>query len=115
MRERKEALGLSYDRLASRSVDPETGEAAVKYSWLHRLATGLPVQAPSLAQLRGLAAGLEVPLARVQEAAGAEFFGIDTVWSTSGEARALVERADRLTPEQREQLVRLLDTFAPSD
>ncbi|MBT2449433.1 XRE family transcriptional regulator [Streptomyces sp. ISL-43] len=111
VRERKGALGLSYDRLAARCIDPESGEQAVKSSWLHRLATDLPVQTPDYAALRGLAAGLDVPLGRVQDAAGAEFFGIDVVWSASGEARALVEGADKLTPTQREQLQRLVDSF----
>ena len=113
VRDRKQSLGLSYDKLAAQCVDPETGEQAVRYSWLHRLATGAPVQAPDLPQLRGLAAGLKVTLRSVQEAAGAEFFGIDTVWSASGEARALAERADQMTPEQRQQLLALIDTFAP--
>ncbi|WP_063756107.1 hypothetical protein [Streptomyces sp. NRRL B-24720] len=115
VRDRKATLGLSFEKLAVRCVDPESGAQTIKSSWLHRLATDLSVQAPDLAQLRGLAVGLQVPLYRVQDAAGAEFFGIDTVWSASGEARALVERADRMTPEQREQLMRLLDTFAPPE
>lgn len=113
VRERKATLGLSFEKLAARCIDPDTGEQTIKSSWLHRLATDLSVQAPDLPQLRGLAAGIQVPLYRVQDAAGAEFFGIDTVWSASGEARALVQRADRMTQEQREQLMRLLDTFAP--
>lgn len=111
VRERKAALGLSYDRLASRCVDPATGEQAVKSSWLHRLATDLPVQIPDYPMLRGLSAGLEVPLGRVQDAAGAEFFGMDVVWSASGEARALVEDADKLTPTQREQVRRLIESI----
>ncbi|MEV1094735.1 XRE family transcriptional regulator [Streptomyces sp. NPDC049952] len=111
VRARKAELDLSYEKLAVRCVDPETGSQTVKSSWLHRLATYLPVQAPDLPALRGLAAGLDVPLGRVQDAAGAQFFGIDVVWSASGDARALVERADRMTAEQREQLMRLLDTF----
>lgn len=111
VRERKAELGLSYQKLAARCIDPETGEQTVRDSWLHRLATDLPVEPPKLPALRGMAAGLDVPLGRVQDAAAAEFFGMDTVWSASGEARALVERADRMTPQQREQLMRLLDTF----
>ncbi|MFD9369609.1 XRE family transcriptional regulator [Streptomyces sp. NPDC060020] len=111
VRERKAALGLSYDRLAARCVDPESGEQTIKSSWLHRLATNLAVQIPDYAMLRGLAAGLDVPLGRIQDAAGAEFFGMDVVWSASGEARALVEGADKLTPTQREQLQRLIESF----
>ncbi|MFE4679175.1 XRE family transcriptional regulator [Streptomyces sp. NPDC056723] len=113
VRERRAALGLSYEKLAARCIDPETGTQPVKGSWLHRVETNLSIQAPDLPQLRGLAAGLDIPLGRVQDAAGSEFFGIDAVWSVSGDARALVERADRMTPEQRDQLMRLLDTFAP--
>lgn len=115
VRERKETLGLSYARLAKRCLDPETGEQSVRDSWLHRLATGLPVQAPELSALRGLAAGLSVPLGRIQDAAGAQFFGIDTVWAAGGEARALVERADKLSPEQRAKLLDLMDVIAPGD
>jgi transcriptional regulator with XRE-family HTH domain len=111
VRERKAALGLSYDRLAARCIDPDSGGQSIKSSWLHRLATDLPVQIPDYAMLRGLAAGLDVPLGRVQDAAGAEFFGMDVVWSASGEARALIQSAETLTPTQREQLQRLLDSF----
>ncbi|MET9465848.1 hypothetical protein ABZY44_13775 [Streptomyces sp. NPDC006544] len=110
-RDRKNALGLSYERLAARCIDPETGERTVKSSWLHRLATDLPVQIPDYPMLRGLAVGLDVPLGRVQDAAGAEFFGVDVEWSASGEARALIESAAPLTPTQREQLQRLIESF----
>lgn len=113
VRDRKAALGLSYEKLAARCIDPETGKQSVKHSWLHRLATDQPVIAPDLPILRGLATGLGVPLGRVQDAAGSEFLGIDVVWSASGDARAWVERADRLTPQQREQILRLIDSFAP--
>ena len=111
VRDRKGVLGLSYERLAARCIDPETGTQTVKPSWLHRLATDLPVQIPDFPMLRGLAAGLDVPLGRVQDAAGAEFFGMDVVWSASGEAQALVQSTETLTPTQREQLQRLLDSF----
>lgn len=110
VRDRKAVLGLSFERLAQRAIDPETGERTVKSSWLHRLANYMPVIPPALPQLQGLAAALGVPLETVQDAAGAQFLGIDTVWSASGEARAMVARAERMTPEQREQLMRFLDT-----
>lgn len=115
VRERKNKLGLSYARLSRRCIDPETGEQSVKDSWLHRLATGENVIPPELSTLRGLAVGLGVPLGTIQDAAGAQFFGIDTVWSAGGEARALVERADKLTPEQRAKLLALMDAFTPDE
>lgn len=112
VRDRKADLGLSYERLAKHCIDPKTGEQTVKYSWLHRLATGQPVIAPDLSQLRGLAEGMKVPLGRVQDAAAAQFFGIQAVWSDSGDARALVQQAEQLTPEQREAVRRLMETLA---
>lgn len=114
VRDRRAALGLSYEKLATRCIDVETG-VTLKGSWLHRLESGLPVTPPDLPQLRALARGLSVSLGAVQDAAGSEFFGIDSVWHASGQARALVARADRMTPEQLEQLMRLLDTFAPPE
>lgn len=115
VRNRKAEMGLSYERLAKHCIDPKTGEQTVKYSWLHRLATGQPVIAPDLSQLRGLAEGMKVPLARVQDAAAAQFFGIQAVWSSSGEARALALKAERLTPQEREVLKNFLDTFTPQE
>lgn len=115
VRHRKTEMGLSYERLAKHCIDPKTGEQTVKYSWLHRLATGQPVIAPDLPQLHGLAVGMKVPLARVQDAAAAQFFGIQAVWSSSGDARALALQAEPLTPEQRDAVRRLIETFAPQE
>ncbi|MDT0270295.1 helix-turn-helix transcriptional regulator [Streptomyces sp. DSM 44915] len=112
VRDRRAALGISLAALEKRAVDPESGDG-LKRSWLHRLETGEPVIPPQLPQLRALAAGLGAPLEQLQDAAAAQFFGIDAVYPASGDARALVERAERLTPDQRAQLLRLIDTFAP--
>jgi hypothetical protein len=114
VRERRAEQRLCLRGLEARTVDPATGEPLCKYSWINKLEKLLTVDTPSFPQLKALASGLELPLGRLQDAAGAQFFGIDTVWSASGEARALVSRADRLTPEQREQLIRLIETFTPS-
>lgn len=99
--ERKEELGLGYERLAARCIDPESGEQTVKSSWLHRLATGKPVEAPNYETLRGMAAGLDVPVGVLQDAASAQFFGVDPVFSETAEGRAFLADADRLTPAQR--------------
>ncbi|MFF7550876.1 helix-turn-helix domain-containing protein [Streptomyces canus] len=106
--ERKEAAGLSYERLAARCIDPESGEQTVKSSWLHRLATGKPVEAPGYEMLRGLAAGLGLPVGELQDAASAQFFGADKVFPESAEAQAFLEDADRLTPAQREVIRALM-------
>lgn len=110
--QRKEELGLGYERLAARCIDPESGEQTVKSSWLHRLGTGKPVEAPGYELLRGLAAGLGVPVAVLQDAASAEFFGAERVaFADSAEAQAFLEDADRLTPTQREAVRALIRSF----
>ncbi|MFF8679557.1 hypothetical protein ACF07F_16760 [Streptomyces sp. NPDC015237] len=106
--ERKEALGLGYQKLAARCLDPESGEQVVKASWLHRLVTGEPVEAPGYEMLRGMAAGLDVKVALLQDAASAQFFGTERVFSESAEAQAFLEDADRLSPQQREAIRTLM-------
>lgn len=105
---RKEELGLGYERLAARCIDPESGEQTVKHSWLHRLATGKTTEAPDYETLRGMAVGLGVPVAELQDAAGAQFFGSQKVFAESAEAQAFLEDADRLTPVQREAIRALM-------
>lgn len=112
IRERRAELGLSLEQFEARSIDPESG-ATVKRGWVHRLEKGDPVIPPRTPQLKALAAATSLPLERLQDAAGKQFFGIERVWAESGEASALLRRAGRLTEEQREQLMRLIDVFAP--
>ncbi|MEU0001528.1 multiprotein-bridging factor 1 family protein [Streptomyces microflavus] len=112
IRERRLVQGLSFAQLAERSVDPVTG-TQVKSGWLYRLESGESVIPPRVPQLRALAAGLNEPLSKLQDAAAAQFFGIERVWSESGEASALIRRTGELTQDQREQLLRLIDAFAP--
>jgi transcriptional regulator with XRE-family HTH domain len=113
VRLRRAALGLSLKEFAKRALDPETGEPTVTYSWVHRLETGLPVTPPQLPELIGISRAAEIDLEVAQDAAGQQFHGVDPVWSESREAKAYVRRLDALTPDQREQLMRFLDTFAP--
>lgn len=112
--QRKEEIGLGYERLAARCIDPESGEQTVKGSWLHRLATGENVEPPSYEMLRGMAAGLDVPVGALQDAAGAQFFGAEPVFSESAEARAFLADADRLTPAQRAAIRALMRSLNES-
>jgi hypothetical protein len=108
---RKEALRLSYEKLAARCVDPETGEQTVKGSWLHRIATRQPVQAPDVSQLRGMAAGLEVSLRRVQDAAGAQFFGMDAVYTDDEQVRTALYHFEGMSEEDRERVLALMEAW----
>jgi hypothetical protein len=110
--ERKNALNLSYAKLAVRCIHPDTGVQTVKDSWLHRVATGEPVQAPDFDMLLGMAAGLEVDVDVLQDAASAQFFGAQKVFTESAEAKAFLEDADRLTPTQREAVQALMRSLA---
>lgn len=109
--QRKEEIGLGYERLAARCIDPQSGEQTVKSSWLHRLATGKPTEAPDYPTLRGLEAGLGVPIAVLQDAASAQYFGTVKVFSESAEAQAFLEDADRLSPAQREAIRALMKSL----
>ncbi|WP_049566916.1 helix-turn-helix domain-containing protein [Streptomyces sp. SBT349] len=112
VRTRRQQLRLSLEKLSDASIDPETG-TQVKQSWIHRLEHGEPVNPPSLAQLRALALGLELRLSRMQDAAAAEYFGLERPWPESAEARDFAMVVEGLTLEQQVALERLLDAFFP--
>lgn len=112
VRAQRERLHLSYRSLAEACHDPES-DTGVSSGWIHRLETGKPVVPPELAVLRALAAGLQLPLARVQQAAGAQFFGLTSDQRYSIEALALAERLMQLSAEQRDALIGFLDAFLP--
>ncbi|MFD6874493.1 MULTISPECIES: hypothetical protein [unclassified Streptomyces] len=76
---------LTYEQLAHKSVDPETGyRPSPNLVW--RIASGAAIKVnPEL--VRAMAAGLELPLARVQAAAAFQFTGFVT--STLGAGKAV--------------------------
>lgn len=113
VRTRRAELRLSLRALEQRTAGPG-GEPVLKYGWLNRLEKAAPgLTIPNGVELDALARALSVPLARVQDAAGAQFWGVQTVWAPSGEARALAVAADELTDEQRAQIHRLIETMLP--
>lgn len=107
VRARRAELRLSYERLGDRCVDDRTG-TRVSGSWLHRLETGLPVIPPQLPQLRALASGLDLPLSRLQDAAGRQFLGLESV-HPSADVRILMRHAEELTPEDLAELVEIAE------
>ena len=65
----QEALdgGNSYQRLADRAIDPETGETVSK-PYLQRVVKNPPVNPPTPQMMRAIAAALDKPFRRIQEA-----------------------------------------------
>lgn len=114
IRRRRAALNESLDVFARKAVDPVSGERVTR-GWIVRLETGLPVNAPGYEELCALAAACELPVEALQDAAGAEFFGVDPLRSGSSEAKAYVHKLDQLPADQRERLLRLIDTLVPPD
>lgn len=114
IRRRRAELNKSLDQFAAAAVDPVSGER-VKRGWIHRLESGQPVTPPEVRQLRALAAACELPLEQLQDAAGSQFHGVDPLISGSTEAKAYVRKLDQLPAEQRERLLRLIDTLVPPE
>ncbi|MGW3570182.1 XRE family transcriptional regulator [Streptomyces sp. NPDC000941] len=113
VRARRAELRLSLRALADRCVDPEAGGGSlVKYSWIDRLEKRLPVIPPQLPELRALAAGLQLPLVMLQDAAGAQFLGIDSLRAQSGEVMALLAHAEELSPEDLAKVTAMVEAFA---
>ncbi|MBP5930212.1 XRE family transcriptional regulator [Streptomyces sp. LBUM 1479] len=106
-------LGLSYRRLADLCVDPEAEDESEARPWargtLENLIKGRRITAPTLPMLRALAVGLSLHLGQVQEAAGAQFLGIDSVWSQDGQARALVLGFREMSPEDQAKVLALIE------
>ncbi|WP_327724339.1 helix-turn-helix transcriptional regulator [Streptomyces europaeiscabiei] len=114
IRARRAELGKSLDKFAADAVDPISNERVTR-GWIYRLETGEPVTPPVFEELRALARAAEYPVERLQDAAGAQFHGVDPLRSGSSEARAYVHKLDRLPADQRDRLLQLIDTLVPPD
>ncbi|MFI8535312.1 hypothetical protein ACIGMX_34345 [Streptomyces aquilus] len=116
--DRMAELGLSYRRLEELCVDPEadpadavTAEPLWKRGTLENLVKRRKIQPPDFPRLRALHAGLGVPLAQVQAAAGSQFLGIDTVWSPDGKVRALVPGYAEMDDEDQAKVHALMEAY----
>ncbi|MFJ3786952.1 hypothetical protein [Streptomyces sp. NPDC090093] len=78
---RMKELDLSYRTLAGRTIDPDDPDNGPQWtrSTLENLVKGLRVKPPTPQKIRGLAAGLSLPVRLIQDAVRAQFFGIDSV------------------------------------
>ncbi|MBD3546795.1 XRE family transcriptional regulator [Streptomyces sp. JV180] len=120
VRRRMEELRLSFRVLTDRAVDPDAPDAGPQWAkgTLVNLVSGRAIKAPGPAQLRALAAALEVPLRALQDAAAAQWFGMETVTAHEGEGdletRLLVRRYQAMSPEDRRRLQIIAETYDPS-
>ncbi|SFK75248.1 hypothetical protein [Streptomyces pini] len=113
VRNRRAELNLSLRGLERRTVGDD-GEPVLKYGWLNRLEKAVPnLTPPFYEDLQALARALDLPLQRLQDAAGAQFFGIQSVWHPSGRARAIAVASDQLDERKQEQIYRLIETLLP--
>ena len=95
------------------SIDPETGEQPFRFGWVSKLERGESTDAPSAATLRGLAAGLSMPLRVLQEAAAAQYLDMESfIWSQDRTTRVLAAHIEEMTAEERRQLADIAETFA---
>ncbi|NXY93478.1 XRE family transcriptional regulator [Streptomyces sp. BR123] len=103
-------LALSYRSLAASCVDPEEPQGGPLWTrgTLQNLING-KIKAPGPAELRALAAGLDLPLRVVQDAAAAQYFDLDPVYGADQKVRAVVRHLADLSAEDLakvEQLIR---------
>ncbi|MFJ6561893.1 helix-turn-helix domain-containing protein [Streptomyces sp. NPDC091412] len=112
IKSRRAELRMGLDAFAARAVDPVTG-VRVKRGWIYRLESGEPVIPPQVEELRALAEACELALEVLQDAASSQFFGVDPLRSGSSEATAYVRKLDSIPADQRERLLRLIDTLVP--
>jgi transcriptional regulator with XRE-family HTH domain len=114
VRNKRAELRLTVRELADRSFDDIT-DTQVRPSWLSKVERGAEdLGAPKEGQLRALAAGLGLPLPILQDAAAAQFFGVETVRDEDTEARAMLLQIEGMSPEDRAKVRALLDAWGPS-
>lgn len=114
VRERMTELGLSLRKLEALctpdSAVDHPAESLWKRGTLDNLLKGAPrITAPDVTRLQVLAAALQLPLRTVQEAAGRQFHGIDTIWTRDGKVRALIAGFDELDAEDQRRVLALME------
>lgn len=113
VRARMAELGIGLRPLAAASIDPEAPGAGPLWTrgTLSNLLAGERVKAPRLPELRALAAGLTLPLRALQDAAGAQFLGIETVYAEDRQARALLRHFDQLSEADRAKVIAMVEAY----
>lgn len=114
VRTRRAEMGIALRPFAELCIDPETGTTQFTHGWVGKLEKNPgTLDVPKLPQLRALANGLKLPLRVIQEAAAAQFIGLDPgpLWTPGGEARIWLARMDELSPEDRKALAVLAESL----
>ncbi|MFE0039464.1 XRE family transcriptional regulator [Streptomyces sp. NPDC059015] len=113
VRDRMAELGIGLRPLAAASIDPENPAAGPLWTrpTIQKFLSGGKIKAPGPAELRALAAALQLPLRDVQDAAAAQYFGMDALYSSDGTVRAMVHDFEALSPEDRQKVIALMERF----
>lgn len=98
--------GQSLRLLAAACIDPDNPADGPLWTrgTLENLTKARVIKAPTEAQLRALAAGLNLPQLAVQRAAAAQFFGMTEQWNEDHDTRILIARIEELDKEGIEEL-----------
>ncbi|MFE9855498.1 hypothetical protein [Streptomyces sp. NPDC005780] len=93
--------GLSYQDMANRAIDHETGTRLVKQA-LQKLVKTPPVNPPLLPQLKAIANGTGVPLRRVKEAAADQWLDYEAteLAGYGDEVRIIVSHLGGMSPQE---------------
>lgn len=108
--------GDSYQQLADRATDPETGETVSK-PYLQKLATGGVTTAPSSARLRAVAAALRLPLTVVQRAAAVQYldYRATELAGYDDDVRVIVAHLAGMDAGQKRRWRRMIEAAEQSD
>ncbi|WKV74763.1 helix-turn-helix domain-containing protein [Streptomyces sp. PCS3-D2] len=114
LRERRAELRRSLTDVTERTGTREDGTPFIKRSTLDNLEKASPRMqwTPRLPELEALARAYDLPLQQVRDAAGRQYWGVDRIEGGSGGGSAYLRDADKLTPQELEQIQRLIDLFA---
>lgn len=111
VRTRMEENGQGLRTLADACIDPDHPEDGPlwKRGTIENLTKGRVVRSPTEAQLRALAAGLNLPLIAVQRASAAQFLGMTELWNEDHNTRVFIARIEELEPEEVEEVSELTE------
>ena len=102
--------GTSYQRMADRAIDPETGETLSK-PYFKKLATNAVTSAPTPSRLRAIAAGLRKPLTVVQRAAAIQYldYRATELSGYDDDVRVIVAHLAGMDPAERRRWLAMME------